>query len=88
MKATINGIQVEGTPEEISKLARLSQQQGKVKRAIPPHDCDDTGPGCHICAGLGRTIEPVSDDDTYLGSAQCCQGGQKFYGRCHGCQRR
>jgi hypothetical protein len=86
MKATINGIQVEGRPEEISKLVRLSQQ-GKAKRAIPSHDCDDTGPGCHICAGLGRAIEPVSDD-TYIGSAQCCQGGQKFYGRCHGCQRR
>jgi len=81
MKAIVNGIWVEGTLEEIAKLTRLAKPQQSSK-TISPHDCDDTGPGCHICAGLGPTTEPAS----YEG--QCCQGGAKSYGRCHGCQRR
>lgn len=67
MRAQLGDIELVGTPEQIVQaVAGLRRAQEKKPRPqIPDHDCDDTGPGCHICAGLGQPAEPTVTDDTY-----------------------
>lgn len=61
MRATINGITVEGTPQELATFRTL-QEPKKARRRVPEHFCDDSGIGCHICANPPEESTEVSDD--------------------------
>lgn len=43
MKATIDGITVEGTPREIDQLIRLREKKDDPKKKYDPFDTDITG---------------------------------------------
>ena len=62
MKTTINGVEVEGTPEEISKLLGIKQNEyygidmnsdiPKPCRACPNHPSNGGSGICHCTLGL------------------------------------